>query len=127
MTAEITKSTLLPDSPDFLQHLSSIISLLATALCGGELWQRALEPSPKAKCIVTLPLKMIILNTSHLKGGAGGKQVSVKAEPSNKYKLGELFLYLDYAFNGISKPIYLFFFFFFFKPELGCVILPLFR
>lgn len=45
MTAEITKPALLPDSPDFLQHLSSIISLLATALCGEELWQRALAKS----------------------------------------------------------------------------------
>lgn len=43
MTAEITKSVLLPNTPDFLRCLSSIISLLAAVLDGeGPPW-RALD------------------------------------------------------------------------------------
>lgn len=74
MTAEITKSALLSDTPDFLLRLSSIISLLVATLYGEEPQRRALEPFPSAKHIVTLPWKIIILNTNHLEDGRGGGQ-----------------------------------------------------
>lgn len=107
MTAEITKSALLPDTPDFLLRLSSIISLLVAALYGEELQRRALEPFPSAKHIVTLPWKIIILNTNRLEEREGWRTRGsvVTLRPAIKCQQSELFLDLDYAFNGISKHI----------------------